>query len=722
MFTEIQMGSVATFRTPSSLLTDKKVNLIYGLNGAGKSTISGYFGKPDDPRYSSCKRNPSSSDDVLVYNQNFIQDNFFLADKLKGIFSLSKENKDAELELKKFQDRVGEIRGNIEKSRDERHQSSREIELCKVSAQNEVWRIKTQHSGGDRVLEYCLKGLMGDKERLFNHLLLCEKPTSEPTQSVESIRVEVEALQGDGAEAQPLINQFLFDASSIEIDAVFSTAILGNTDSEVAKLIEHLGNADWVQQGLKYLPELDIMDEGLCPFCQTSAIDSKFIAEVKHYFGGNYADQIKVLELHRKNYAALLAAIPRVESITANKFAHQLKDLIQAKHQVLMEVLNSNLILIDRKISNPKEIVQLSSTITALEDLQKQIDVVNSEIINHNAKIADKDASLAQIKEKFWDLMRWNYDQTVARYVSDIEKLGKIAASLDAKLIDLQAQVAIAEKGAADAQKMTVNVDDAVNAINISLSELGIVDFRIQKQQETLYRIVRQGDSLDAFHTLSEGEKMMISFLYFCELCKGKSSAADVNPRKIIVIDDPISSLSHIFVFNIGRLIKNIFFKEDRFSQVFILTHSLYFFYELTETNPEKRKEGQKLFRLLKNSNGSSFQEMKYEEVQNDYQAYWAVVNDRAHPPALIANCMRNIIEYFFNFVRKKDLNNVFQMPELQSTKFQAFNRYINRESHSLGQNLMDMKEFDYEVFRDGLRILFEKTGYPDHYKAMAKL
>jgi len=112
---------------------------------------------------------------------------------------------------------------------------------------------------------------------------------------------------------------------------------------------------------------------------------------------------------------------------------------------------------------------------------------------------------------------------------------------------------------------------------------------------------------------------------------------------------------------------------------------------------------------------------MKYEEIQNDYQAYWSVVNDQNQPPALIANCMRNIVEYFFNFVRKKDLGCVFQIPELQDNKYQAFYRYINRESHSLGQNIIDMKEFDYDIFKGGLKLVFERAGYPEHFKAMSK-
>ena len=107
---------------------------------------------------------------------------------------------------------------------------------------------------------------------------------------------------------------------------------------------------------------------------------------------------------------------------------------------------------------------------------------------------------------------------------------------------------------------------------------------------------------------------------------------------------------------------------------------------------------------------------MSYEEIQNDYQAYWFIIKDESQHPALIANCMRNIIEYFFNFVEKKDLNNFFQQEPLNSDRFQAFYRYINRESHSLGQNIFDFKEF-----KDAFSELFNIAGYKDHYKKMMR-
>ena len=61
----------------------------------------------------------------------------------------------------------------------------------------------------------------------------------------------------------------------------------------------------------------------------------------------------------------------------------------------------------------------------------------------------------------------------------------------------------------------------------------------------------------------------------------------------------------------------------------------------------------------------------------------------------------------------------VFKMPALKDPKYQAFHRYINRESHSDARNIVDWKEFNYETFKQGLRLVFNETGYLDHFEAM---
>lgn len=267
--------------------------------------------------------------------------------------------------------------------------------------------------------------------------------------------------------------------------------------------------------------------------------------------------------------------------------------------------------------------------------------------------------------------MRWDYEQTINSY--NTEKLSSKVRSdkLSSSIKALDDKISEQRNLISEQQKQTVNIKEAINSINNGLIDLGINDFKIVPHSENLYKIVREDNKDKVFRSLSEGEKMIISFLYFIEMCRGKQDVTETGKKKIIIIDDPISSLSHIYVFNIGRLIKNEFFgkketKKDpetgerivswiyNYEQVFILTHSLYFFYEITETKHDERKENQKLFRLIKNSDGSSFQRMRYEEIQNDYQAYWYIIKDEKQHPALIANCMRNVIEYFSTLLRRK--------------------------------------------------------------------
>jgi hypothetical protein len=62
-----------------------------------------------------------------------------------------------------------------------------------------------------------------------------------------------------------------------------------------------------------------------------------------------------------------------------------------------------------------------------------------------------------------------------------------------------------------------------------------------------------------------------------------------------------------------------------------------------------------------------------------------------------------------------------FSQAPLNSNKFQAFYRYINRESHSLGQNIFDFKEFNYADFKEAFAELFKAAGYEEHYKKMIR-
>lgn len=725
MIKKISVHNVASYINKVVLETDKKVNLIYGLNGTGKSTFSQFlyqsqhFSQSTYLDFKDCFLENPDNTEICVYNNQFIIDYFYTPDSLAGIFTLSKENKTAEQNIKNAQDEIEKL--NVQKQQiiEEDDENIDRFKQKYSNVEKKIWSIKTTYTGGDRVLEYCLDGLKKQKDKLFEYIISITCPKERPQITVEDLKKDVEAIQGDNAKKYDLLSKINFDFDYIESSDIFAREIVGNKNSTIAALIEKLGNSDWVKQGLSYLSDNISKNSSECPFCQEKTITVELQKKIKDFFDESYENDIKTLNQFIAEYKKAAENINRKEIYKLNPLLNSSE--FENFYNKLITLIDKNISLMTTKLQSPSQPVNLLDSSNAVKECNNFIEAINIKIKEHNNKIDNKTITLQNIKDQFWSIMRWEYDKEISSYFAEKEKFDKKNEEIKKTKESIAENIKNQEKIIADEQSKTVNIEEAIEHINVGLIELGIDGFAIAKSEHKagFYQLKRNSEVKDAFISLSEGEKMIISFLYFRELCKGKSAAKSIVRKKIAVIDDPVSSLSHIYMFNIGRMIKKDFFDSDTIEQVFLLTHSLYFFYEMTELNHKKRNETQNLYRLIKNSEGTHLNKMQYEEIQNDYQSYWSVVKDKTQPTALIANCMRNIIEYFFNFIEKTDLNNLFQKPKLQLTKYQAFYRYINRESHSLGQNIFDFKEFNYDDFREAFMLVFAESGYIDHYKKM---
>lgn len=722
MITKVCMKNVASFKNIAVLETDKKTTLIYGLNGTGKSTLSGFLYDMNDHRYGECSvEGLLDTDKLLVYNQQFIQDNFYETDDIHGIFTLSKENKDIKKVIddansvierllsqkEKLEMKVNEIQGKYQKQLED--------------YQKQVWKIKLDFTGGDRVLEFCLEGLKGKREALFQYVASLKMPTENPNYTVDDLKKEALQLQGD-AKKESNVLKLQFSGENIEKSPILSKVVVGSTQSTVSGLIDKLKNSDWVNEGLQYIHMKN--GQAYCPFCQQLTITDNFLEQIRGYFDVSYQTDKAELERLLNLYEGDIQNVQlSIDSFKQNEFAEKFAVILEEYQTEFTKITIENIHRLQEKIKAPSEVISLVSSDDIVSRINTVVDEINAEIKKYNQKIENKQKSLKEIKEKFWKRMRYDYASVISLYAS-VEKDYSVAKNdIENNQNKNQHEILEQQKIVRENSKKTVNIDEAVENIKQGLIDIGISDFTIEKysEGEALYHLKRANCTTNVFKTLSEGEKMVISFLYFIELCKGEKNIGSSSTGKIVVIDDPISSLSHIYIFNIGRLIHNEFLRTETYKQIFVLTHSLYFFYELTCINHEERKKIQKLIRICKNNEGSSFKEMKYDEIQNDYQAYWYIIKDETQPPALIANCMRNVMEYFFNFVEKQDFSQIFQRSELQATKFAAFNRYMNRESHSKGQNIFDIKEFDYASFKEAFKLVFELEGYALHYKKMMK-
>ena len=243
---------------------------------------------------------------------------FYEADNLKGVFSLSKENKEIEQSIKSAE---GELAKLIERSSaiESELQTERATRVRhKDNAAETIWDIKKQYAGGDRILEYCLTGLMGSKQMLFEHLCSIEKPESEPDKGVSDIRKEVESLSGDNAQAYDPLQRVDFDGKEIENHDIFSQIVVGNEDSVVSKLITQLENSDWVREGLQYLkiPEPDQSES--CPFCQESTISTSVAENLHNYFDQSYAESMDLISSFLARYEETIASLGTLETLKSH--------------------------------------------------------------------------------------------------------------------------------------------------------------------------------------------------------------------------------------------------------------------------------------------------------------------------------------------------------------------------------------------------------------------
>ena len=241
-------------------------------------------------------------------------------------------------------------------------------------------------------------------------------------------------------------------------------------------------------------------------------------------------------------------------------------------------------------------------------------------------------------------------------------------------------------------------VDASIDAINERLKSLGITEFSVQRKEglERLYCLHRPGVPECSPLSLSEGEKTLIAFLYFMEALKGSHDEEEhVDPKKTIaVIDDPISSLSQNYVYDIATMIKReLADPEDRpqrVKQVIVLTHNLFFFHELVRQhtkNLEKAHNKCGLLRVVKNLY-SEVTEFNPALLMNDYDVWWHLLKDAQAdrvPTQVVPNAMRNILEQFFTFTAgSPDFPLAVKKlaDEDTSSKYLALDRFVDRGSH----------------------------------------
>lgn len=690
-----------------------KINVLYGHNGTGKTTIGNYLQSLSDPRFKACRINPVDAErEVLVYNHTFMEKNFH-ASSQPGIFTLNEGNIDAEAALKKAEDAL-KILG-------EEQQDVVKTGMGYVKAQEDhrealrdrVWALKKPFDNSP--LKYCFYQI-NSKEKLLERVSpLAYTATADTLEMLES---EAKELQAASDIELPQISRFTFQESDVESNSIFQECIAGSGDSYLSALIQELGNSDWVKQAFAFVNQAD----ETCPFCQQKLPDD-FYLHLKGVFDQTYEKRVAQLNSLAARYEA---GVKRL-LVQLEKAEYQLGSFAGAAAN-LQAAIRKNMFSIESKLMSPSTSITLDSTADLIAALNAVVKVEQDKIDAINLKVKDRKSYLDQIKTRFWNCFRGSCDvwiKETAKYVSDFDQ----KRDQTRQQVEQIRKEAKAHKDVIAQSKASItNIDQSVDSINRWLGVLGLKGFVLVREEGVVpqYRLQRPDQRSEVFKTLSEGEKTLISFLYFLEVCNGEldDKATKLKSERIIVIDDPISSLSHNYIYDVASLIRRqVLTPATRFKQVIILTHNLFFFHEMVKLVKEDRQDKHlALFRATK-ADYTSVSVMQEKEIQNDYQSFWQTLKDALDGRVstnVIPIMMRNILEYYFNFVHRQDkLWKALDELSEENPEFRALYRYVNRESHSDAVNLTDFGDIDAGQYVGRFREVFVKTEFEAHFDKM---
>ena len=276
-------------------------------------------------------------------------------------------------------------------------------------------------------------------------------------------------------------------------------------------------------------------------------------------------------------------------------------------------------------------------------------------------------------------------------------------------------------------EKDTTSIQPTIDAINLLLKSFGFRGFSLAKSEKAShYKIVR-ADGTAAKETLSEGEKTFITFLYFYHLLKGSETETGMTTDRIVVFDDPVSSLDSDVLFIVSNLIKGLFDEvrtgTGHIKQVFVLTHNVYFHKEVT-FNP-RRTDGamkEESFWIVKKPDQfSTIQRHASNPIRTSYDLLWAEVRNPDRSNLTIQNTLRRILENYF-----KILGNI--NPDAICAKFEGKEKlickslfsWVNDGSHFAHDDLfVSIDDGMVETYLMVFRKIFEKTEHTAHYKMM---
>lgn len=758
----------ATFENTGTTIVPTYINFFFGRNGAGKSTLAEMIAD-NDPGV--IWRDGESHDayDVLVYNQEFIDRNFSGYGDLAGVITIHEQNIEVQqqLEAKKKEKVSAEAVGK---------QFAKDLE-DKTAAK-------------EAVITQFQKLCWGQTARIREDFKDALKGKLKSQQFMDGVLSAPSAVDHDYAELKRLYDiAFSLDSrpyhvfGKIDGASTYGTlpgaelldkAIVSSNGSPFAQFIKALNATDWVRQGHnRYASHTS----GKCPYCQQK-LPVGFDEEIAACFDAQYQQDINALREFETVYRRETAAI--LEKLTGN-MQEVLPSVALTEYKDKLALLESkieiNLQRIESKIKEPTTILALEDTDSILLDLGAIIDEINRQIMLNNSIVNDKRKKQEQCKRELLEMIAFRLKDEIAAYKAALATFDTEIKFLEGAVSKARADWRRIVGGIQALNKQGVNTEEAIESINHLLRDSGFQGFELKPKDgvKDTYAVIRPNGKPAT--RLSEGERNFIAFLYFYQLVRGNGKVGSVtthgsNERtpegadtrdKIVVIDDPVSSMDSNALFLVGSIVRSMIgvcynntdyrnpdVKGDYIKQIFIMTHNAYFHNEITYKEVSHYRSTS-FFVIRKVDNKSSIvscvrpsrvagEEENYNPVQNSYTALWDELKKlykEERASIAIKNVSRRIIDQYFlqlcgfegadirRIVLEENKPKFVTEVEGGNPNYEKYHlasallHYVSSSSGIGDEMFIDDECVDSETHRTVFRLIFEAMKQDQHYNMM---
>lgn len=731
MIENITIKNVATYDSLGININSlKKVNFIYGTNGCGKTTISNFLQNVVEPKFNNCSLMWQNSIplNTLFYNKEFRERNFGKG-KLGGVFTLGEATAE---QIKVIDDKTEElkiIKAEGSKKRETLDSQIKKKETLENDFKETTWtKIYKKY---EPTFKEAFTGTL-QKESFKNKLLQEFNNNISSLDTFENLKEKAKTIFGEIPQTITPINSITFDrVIEIENNEIWKKIIVGKADVDIAKLIQKLNINDWVNHGRDYLQE-----DKTCPFCQEKTITENFKSQLESFFDQTYLNDLKSIKDLKQEYNSLTQnLINELNTIENNqkdfknsklnndKFSSYLKTLI-SQNNINNEFLNN-------KVKEPSRSIELNSLKEQLTFIAELITNTNTEIVKHNDIVTNFNSEKNNLIKAIWKLIIEEFKTEITKYNTDKNGLESGITTLKTQINSKLSEYSTLDIEIKNLSKNVTSIEPTINEINRLLKSYGFLNFEIVPATEDGFYQIQREDGTIAETTLSEGEITFITFLYFLQLAKGGASEETVTEERILIIDDPISSLDSNVLFVVSTLIKELIKKvkaeTGNIKQIILLTHNVYFHKEVSYEGLNRKGEKSQFWILRKNNKVSTIQfYADINPIQSSYELLWREIREwEKNSGITIQNTLRRILENYFSILgNKRDdvLINKFSSQEERDI-CRSLLSWTNEGSHTLPDDLfVEAPDGTITKYLNVFKNIFVFTANTGHYNMMMNI